>query len=89
MASVEDLKKLKVTELRDELSKRGLDTKGVKDELVHRLAEAMGEGGEPEDGTGASEDGVPTSAPAEAKQEHHVRCGAYRTDPAGLVRRNG
>jgi SAP domain-containing ribonucleoprotein len=36
-----ELKKLKVTELRDQLSSRGLDTKGVKDELIARLAAAM------------------------------------------------
>jgi len=36
-----DLKKLKVTELRDQLSSRGLDTKGVKDELITRLAAAL------------------------------------------------
>ncbi|KAI8640417.1 hypothetical protein BD408DRAFT_419865 [Parasitella parasitica] len=33
---------LKVTELRAELSKRGLPTKGKKDELVARLTEALG-----------------------------------------------
>lgn len=36
-----DLKKLKVQELRTELAKRDLDTKGVKDELIARLAAAM------------------------------------------------
>lgn len=36
-----ELRKLKVAELRDQLQSRGLDTKGVKDELVARLAEAM------------------------------------------------
>jgi hypothetical protein len=36
-----DLKKLKVAELRDELAKRGLEQKGVKDELVQRLFEAI------------------------------------------------
>jgi hypothetical protein len=40
MASSE-LKKLKVTELREKLSSRGLDTKGVKDDLIARLAAAI------------------------------------------------
>mmetsp|Transcript_11308 Transcript_11308/g.13700 ORF Transcript_11308/g.13700 Transcript_11308/m.13700 type:complete len:211 (-) Transcript_11308:1724-2356(-) len=38
---VNDLKKLKVGELRAELKSRGLDTKGKKDELVARLEQAL------------------------------------------------
>ena len=41
MVDTASLKKLKVTELRDQLSSRGLDTKGVKDELIARLAAAL------------------------------------------------
>ncbi len=38
-----DPKKLKVTELREELKSRGLDTKGNKPQLVKRLEKALKE----------------------------------------------
>jgi hypothetical protein len=60
MTDLGDLKKLKVAELRDELSKRGLDTKGVKDDLVTRLAAAM----EAEDGGSLPADAPSIEAPA-------------------------
>jgi hypothetical protein len=36
-----DPKKLKVTELRDELTRRGLDNNGVKQDLIQRLQVAL------------------------------------------------
>ncbi|XP_066575172.1 heterogeneous nuclear ribonucleoprotein U-like protein 2 isoform X2 [Amia ocellicauda] len=54
MSSI-DVKKLKVAELRAELQQRGLDTRGLKADLVERLLaaieaeEAVGESGEVED----------------------------------------
>ncbi|GBG26462.1 Heteroous nuclear ribonucleoprotein U-like protein 2 [Hondaea fermentalgiana] len=43
MLSVEEVKTLKVADLRKELKQRGLDTTGKKDELAKRLADAVEE----------------------------------------------
>lgn len=56
---------LQVAELRDELAKRDLDTKGVKDELVARLAAAM----EAEAGGEAADAGAAPAAAAAAAEE--------------------
>lgn len=62
-----ELRKLKVAELREQLQERGLDTKGVKDELVARLAEAQaadaGAGAAAADGS----PGADEAAPAEVR----------------------
>ena len=50
MSDVMDVKKLKVTELRDALKARGLDHKGVKADLVKRLEQALQEDQSPDDG---------------------------------------
>ncbi len=44
MSESEDLESLKVTELQNELKKRGLDTKGRKADLITRLRQAMNKG---------------------------------------------
>jgi hypothetical protein len=44
MSENEDLESLKVTELQNELKKRGLETKGRKAELITRLREAINSG---------------------------------------------
>ena len=56
-----ELKKLKVTELRDQLASRGLETKGVKDDLIARLAAAID-----------SEAGGPAENPAPAVAEEVI-----------------
>ena len=77
MTSPTDLKKLKVTELRDELSKRGLDTKGVKDDLIARLAEAM----ETEGGGAAAET---AEQPVLATDKVGAALGGARSARSGL-----
>jgi hypothetical protein len=44
MSESEDLESLKVTELQNELKKRGLDTKGRKADLITRLRQAINNG---------------------------------------------
>lgn len=51
-----DLSSLKVPELKEELTKRGLDTKGLKAELVARLTEALAKDGGGGDGVSGGGD---------------------------------
>lgn len=64
MPTAAELKKLKVAELKELLTQKGLDTTGVKDVLIERLL-ASEEGGEskPAEAEAAAEE--PSSAPAD------------------------
>lgn len=70
-----ELRKLKVAELRDQLQSRGLDTKGVKDELVARLAEAMAAAEDAPTANGGAEAAPvePSAQEGEAEEPAEVR----------------
>ena len=64
-----DIDKLKVAELRTELSNRGLDTKGTKPVLLARLREAMASDASPDNNAEAEEAGQEEVAEAQEEKE--------------------
>lgn len=65
MALPEDLSKLRVVDLREELTKRNLPSKGKKDELIARLQEALDQEG----ASNADDASMPADAPENAAAE--------------------
>lgn len=70
-----DVKKLKVNELKEELQRRGLDTKGLKADLVERLRAAL-------------EEEAQTDTPGQAGQEDEY-CQDYQDNEGEEVAKQG
>jgi hypothetical protein len=81
MSESEDLESLKVTELQNELKKRGLDTKGRKADLITRLRQAMNNGIEAGETSSANPDiSDEESVPAIVKDETSSPSSAIEDD---------
>ncbi|KAG2184761.1 hypothetical protein INT43_000674 [Umbelopsis isabellina] len=94
MALPEDLTKLRVVDLRDELTKRNLPTKGKKNELIERLQEALQQ--EPEaaqdnasEEVTAKDDDKPVNTNGESKskvgQENNATAPTKLTDSQAIL----
>jgi hypothetical protein len=83
MAIPEDLSKLRVVDLREELTKRNLPTKGKKDELIARLQEALDQegGSNAEDAPKAAETHVDIT---ESQKEEDMTINEQKSTPAEI-----
>lgn len=83
MALPDDLSKLRVVDLREELTKRNLPTKGKKDELIVRLQEALDQEGNSnaEDAPKAAETQIDIT---ESQKEENVTFNEQKSTPAEI-----
>lgn len=83
MALPEDLSKLRVVDLREELTKRNLPSKGKKDELIARLQEALDQEGSSnaEDAPKAAETQVDIT---ESQKEENMSINEQKPTPAEI-----
>ncbi|CAK0763387.1 hypothetical protein CVIRNUC_003052 [Coccomyxa viridis] len=76
--SLDDVKKMKVQELRDELTKRGLDSSGLKAALAERLEESMKSDADATAPNGA----IASTEPAQPAELQAATNGAAKEEPA-------